>query len=386
MNGRSHLGAIAPGEKLADSGGLPRGLFGGRRSGLAKRGLTRLIRAQTVGTHFLRIRIVMDKNPLTRRAFLKTTAAASAAVAVAPGLAIGAQSRFDAKGLPTRLLGDTGERLPILSIGTGSRFMAVEDEERAAEILTYALDHGLYHWDTAASYGRPEISSEERLGKLLSERRSEVFLSTKVEERKGDDAKRTIERSLKRLRTDFIDLYQVHAISSVEDVAEATAPDGVLPVLLDYREQGIIRHVGFTGHLSAEAMKAAAAVEGFETMLCALNHYQEQGPQAFEEGAVPTARSHGLGVLVMKTVRPRETVEGLHPRDLIRYALSLPDVTAAVVGTDSLEVVQANVDLLRTFTPMSEDEKAQIRLSLAPFYRGRKLPWMDPSYRDQFLA
>ncbi len=328
----------------------------------------------------------MSPHLLSRRDFLKSTAAATAAAALAPGVAA-AQSRraFDPKNIPTRRLGKTGVEIPILVIGTGSRFMAVEDEDAALEILTHALDHGLYHWDTAANYGRPGMPSEERLGRILKDRRSEVFLSTKVPDRKGEEARRTIETSLKRLNTDYIDLYQIHSVESAEDVAAFSAPDGALPVLLDYKEQGIIRHIGFSGHSSAEGMKRAAETDGFETMLIALNHYQ-QGNQPMEEQAVPAALERGLGVLAMKVIRPRETVTSLPASDLIRYALSLEGITAAVIGTDSLDVLTANIAVAEAFEPLSEPEMQRVRLSMAPFYRSRSLPWMQPSYHDAFLA
>ena len=85
-------------------------------------------------------------------------------------------SAFDAKGLPTRLLGNTGVRLPLIGLGTGSRFCGISDEDQALEILTQALDNGLYYWDTAHSYRRGEVISEERLGKIVKERRKEIFL------------------------------------------------------------------------------------------------------------------------------------------------------------------------------------------------------------------
>ena len=86
--------------------------------------------------------------------------------------------------------------------------------------------------------------------------------------------------------------------------------------------------------------------------------------------------------MVIKVIRPRETVAGITPAELIRYALSLPQVHAAVIGTDSLDVVRRNAELLRAFTPLSASETDRIREVLSPFFAGRNLPWMDPSYRD----
>jgi predicted aldo/keto reductase-like oxidoreductase len=99
-------------------------------------------------------------------------------------------------------------------------------------------------------------------------------------------------------------------------------------------------------------MKLAAEMYDFDTMLIALNH-QEQGKQPFEEQPVPFASKKGMGVLAMKVIRPRETVNGLAPDDLIKYALSLKDVTAAVIGTDSVDVLNKNIATLQSFKPLS---------------------------------
>jgi aryl-alcohol dehydrogenase-like predicted oxidoreductase len=321
----------------------------------------------------------MKKKDFTRRDFIKTTGALTAGVVLAPSAACSA-SAYDAKGLPTAVLGKTGVLIPRLIMGLGSRFMAV-DEEKGLEILETALSRGLYYWDTAASYRNAEQASEERIGKILKSVRSQVFLASKVGERKADDAKRTIETSLERLQTDYIDLYQVHSVTNEEEVKQFGAADGVLPVLRKYQEEGVIKYIGFTGHTSASAMKLAAEMYDFDTMLIALNH-QEQGKQPFEEQPVPFAAEKGMGVLAMKVIRPRETVNGLDPNELVKYALSLKEVTAAVIGTDSLDVLNKNIATLQSFKPLSDERMQELRAQLDPFYRSNKLPWLQPGYHD----
>ena len=317
----------------------------------------------------------MKNKDFTRRDFIKTTGAVTAGVVLAPSAAC-ASSPYDAKGLPTT----TGVRIPRLIMGLGSRFMAV-DEDKGLEILETALSKGLYYWDTAASYRNAEQASEERIGKILKSVRSQVFLASKVGERKADDAKRTIETSLKRLQTDYIDLYQIHSVTNEEEVKQFGAADGVLPVLRKYQEEGVIKYIGFTGHTSASAMKLAAEMYDFDTMLIALNH-QEQGKQRFEEQPVPFAAKKGMGVLAMKVIRPRETVNGLDPNELVKYALSLKDVTAAVVGTDSVDVLNKNIATLQSFKPLSDERMQELRVQLDPFYKSNKLPWLQPGYHD----
>ena len=307
-----------------------------------------------------------------------TTGALTAGAAMIP--AFGSAEKYDAKGLPTAVLGKTGVTIPRMVIGCGSRFMSIP-EDKALEILDTALNNGLYHWDTASTYKGETQYSEERLGKLLKTCRNKVFLSTKVDKRDADGAKKTVETSLKRLQTDHIDFLQIHSVLSEEEVKKFGDRDGVLPVLRKFREEGVIRFIGFTGHTSAAAMKLAAEMYDFDTMLIALNHHQK-GKEPFEESPVPFAAGKGMGVLAMKLIRPRETVNGLDPGDLIRYGLSLEKVTAVVVGHDNLEVLRSNLHILRNFKPLSDERMKELHTELDPFYRSPDLPWMQPGYHD----
>ncbi len=321
----------------------------------------------------------MKNNDFTRRKFIKTTGAITAGAFLAPAAAC-TTSAYDAKNVPTVILGKTGARVPRLIIGLGSRFMAV-DEDKGFEILETGLNNGLYHWDTAASYGSPREWSEERVGKILKDVRERVYLSSKVGDRDADGAKRTLETSLKRLQTDYIDLYQIHSVTNEEEVKRFGDKNGVLPVLKKYQEEGVIRHIGFTGHTSAAAMKLAAEMYDFDTMLIALNH-QENGKQPFEEQPVPYAYKKGMGVIAMKVIRPRETVNSVNTDDLVRYALSLENITSVVIGIDSLDIMNKNLAILNSFEPLSKERMNELRVELDPFYRSKKLPWMQAGYRD----
>ena len=328
----------------------------------------------------------MSRTRIRRREFLKTVVAAAAVPSlrgiVRPGDGLLAASpAYDAKGLPTATLGRTGVAVPRIGIGLGSRFCAVADEDKAQEILHAALDSGFYYWDTAYNYRNKSVSSEERLGRVLATRRKEVFLATKFEARDHDGVMRELEESLKRLRTDRLDLYQAHLVASMADLDTLGLPGGALEALREIKEQKIARFIGFTGHVDAAAMAEAARRHDFDTMLIALNHYQERRGD-FEGGAIPAAAGRNMGVMIIKAIRPRETVEGLSAADLLRYALTLPRVHAAVVGTDSVEVVHKNAALLRDFKPLSSEEMGRLAVKLEPFFAGNGLPWMRPGYRD----
>lgn len=325
-----------------------------------------------------------------RRDFLKLAALSPAALALAGHAdetrSPDAPSGLDARGLPTIQLGKTGVRLPRMAVGTGSRFMTT-DPETGEKLLLTALDQGLCFWDTAANYQNRKTGeySEERIGRILKSRRKEVFVTSKVADRDAEGAKRTLEATLRRLQTDHIDLYKVHAVESLEDVDAIGARDGVLQVLMKYREEGVIRHIGFSGHTSAAAMKEAVRRYPFETMLIALNHHRD-GQQAFEEEALPLARSQGLGTIAMKIIRPAENGVNVDPEKLIRYALSLPEVDVVNIGVDSMDVLNRNVALLKTFTPLTDQGLHEVDQALAGFRNNPDLPWMQPGYRDGITA
>ncbi len=319
---------------------------------------------------------------ITRRKFVQTTAAAAATIAIAPVTGCTSPSPYDSRGLPTVQLGKTGAEVPLMGFGCGSRWMAIPDNEMALEILESAFNQGLYYWDTAASYGNDKISSEERIGILLKERREKVFLSSKTGDRDGDQAKKSVERSLERLQTDHLDLLHVHAVSSVEDAEELGKKGKVMEVLEQLKSEGVIRNIGFSGHASAEGMKRAIELYDFDVMMMALNHQSTDGSEDFEGLPAPLARQKGMGVVAMKVIRPRETVRGLASEDLVRYALSLEDFHMVNIGTDSKEVLQANLEILRNFTPLGEEKMKEIRLALHPFYKDKNLDWMQPAYQD----
>jgi aryl-alcohol dehydrogenase-like predicted oxidoreductase len=324
----------------------------------------------------------MSEKKITRRSFIKVTSATAAAMALDPAM-VGAfsKNRFDSKGLPTRVLGKTGVHVPLIGIGTGTRFCSVKNENQAIEILNYALDHGIYYWDTAHGYGKGDVVSEERLGRVVKHRRKEIFLATKVRARDSVKAKKQIEKSLNRLKTDHLDLLQIHAIESLEDLAEVTRQGGLYDVVRSMKDQGITRYIGFSGHSSAKAMAKAARDLEFDSMLVALNHYRERS-QNFEENVVPVAAANNLGIMVMKVVRPRETVKDIATKDLISYALSLKYITGAVIGIDSMQVLKENIALVKNFKPLEKEKMNELRASLDPFFQHRDLEWMRPGYQD----
>jgi predicted aldo/keto reductase-like oxidoreductase len=132
-------------------------------------------------------------------------------------------------------------------------------------------------------------------------------------------------------------------------------------------------------------MAEAARRHDFDTMLIALNHYQERKGD-LEGAAIPAAARKDMGIMIIKAIRPRETVTDIPAEDLIRYGLSLPEVDAAVIGTDSVDVVKKNAALLGNFKPLGPDEMKKLAVRLEPFMAGSRLPWMRPGYQDGVLC
>jgi predicted aldo/keto reductase-like oxidoreductase len=332
--------------------------------------------------------IFVKEKSIQRRDFLKTcltTAAALGTLSFKKRFMDKTAKHYDAKGLPTVVYGKTRATVPRMAIGCGSRFCNVKDPEKSVELLNFALDNGFYYWDTAHDYVFNDVVSEERLGLVLKHRRKEVFLATKVGERTYDGAMRHIEESLERLKTDHLEILRIHSILSMEDVDKISAKDGVLQAVQKMKDENVTKFISFSGHSDAEAMTEMVKRHEFDTMLIALNHYAEQKGD-MENHAVPEAAKKKMGIMVMKVIRPRETVESLSPEDLIRYALSLEKPHVAVIGTDSLEVVRKNRELLLNFNPMSPKEMDKIKGDLVPLFASRSLPWMKREYTDGWRA
>jgi uncharacterized protein len=334
-------------------------------------------------------------NKYTRRRFIETTLGAGVAIAgaqVAFSQNLPAETsqkklanQYDAKDLPTSVLGKTGVVIPRIAIGLGSRFCNIPTLDEAVEMCNYALDNGLYYWDTANNYINTAtgVVSEERLGYIVKDRRKEIFLSTKIAARDPEKAKVQIEESLKRLQTDHVDMLKIHSVESIEDVSDICRSGGVLDFVSKMKEEGITRFIGFSGHGNAEALKAMVITGRFDSMLFAMNHYGDNKENR-QETLIPSAKQKGMGVMLMKTVRPKETVQGIDIKELVRFALSLDGPDGIAVGMDSKKVVESNLNLLRNFKPMNSDEKLKYANILSPYFRHENLEWMRKGYNDGY--
>ena len=304
---------------------------------------------------------------ISRREFLENLGLAAAANAGVL-LADHAGARAASNTLPSRTLGRTGAKVSILAFGCGSRFLMYKDEESGAAILNRAIDSGISYLDTAFAYGDGE--SESRVGQVMASRRKEVWLATKIPDRTRDGFLRRLEGSLKRLRTDHVDLVHIHSLGHADDLAKIEAPDGAMKGLMEAREQKMARFAGMTSHTDGEVMAKAIERHDLDCVQMALNASRNG---RFEELALPAANKKNLGVIAMK-ITGQEFLVGYGSgkadmQSLLRYSMSLP-VTTAVVGMPKPEMLAQNVEISRRFSPLDSQDKERLRQQLGPAREG----------------
>ncbi|HEX7019067.1 MAG TPA: aldo/keto reductase [Gemmatimonadaceae bacterium] len=269
--------------------------------------------------------------------------------------------------IPLRPLGRSGDLVSIIGLG-GFHLGLVRTEREATRIVHQAIDAGITFMDNAWEYH--DGKSEERMGKALVGRRDAVFLMTKVCTH-GRDAKvamRQLEQSLRRLKTDHLDLWQVHELAYYNDPERHFAPGGVIEALDRARDQGKARFVGFTGHKDpAIHLKMLEYGYPFDTVQMPLNPFDATF-RSFEQLVLPALQRRGISAIGMKSmggegdaVRKR----AITAQESLRYAMSLPVVTT-VSGIDSVRVLQQNLRVARGFTPMSPAEMRTLRDRCAP--------------------
>lgn len=326
---------------------------------------------------------------ISRREFLENVgmgAAASTSLLLLKDVA-GAEPTKNV--LPTRTLGRTGAKVSILAFGCGSRFLMYKDEDTATAILNRAIDLGITYLDTAYAYGDGE--SETRVGRVMATRRKDVWLATKIPDRTRDEFLRRLEGSLKRLQTDHVDLVHIHSLGQADDLEKIEAKDGALKGLMEAREQKMARFAGMTSHTNGEVMANAIERHDLDCVQMALNASRNG---RFEELALPAANKKNLGVIAMKVTGQEFLVgEGAGKADmtsLLRYSITLP-VATAVVGMPKPEMLAHNVEVARTFSPLSDQERDHLRQQLGNAREGlekRLVGHMDgPTLKPElFLA
>ena len=258
--------------------------------------------------------------------------------------------------IPTR---EIAPSVAVSAIGFGGYHLGlIKDEQEAIRLLHAAIDAGIRFCDNAWEYN--DHLSEERMGKALADgnRRDSVFLMTKVctHGRGADVARRQLEESLQRLRTDHLDLWQIHECVYDDDPALHYAKGGVVEALAEAKRSGIVRFVGFTGHKRPEIHREMIE-RGFpfDTVQMPLN-VLDPNFRSFEKHVLPLARERGIHAIGMKAFSEGRMVAAGHvdPDDALRYAMSLPGVLTTVTGIDSQQVLDHHVRIADGFVPLDE--------------------------------
>ncbi len=302
-------------------------------------------------------------SPLTRRDFLKRSAGGVLAASV-----LGTSRLYpDEEAIPRRPLGATGLNPTILGLGCATIGFGGHSMKEGAAVVEACIDAGITYIDCASSYGDAELKA----GEVMRTRRNEVILATKTLERSRDAAWAEIGRSMERLRTDRIDLLQIHAVNSMEDLDRVFDAEGSLAAATRARDEGLCRHVGITGHTRPEVIAEALRRFPFATALVPLSstdaRLNDFGPAVF-----PLARERSIGVIAMKVLAAGKVTA--HVEESIRYSLSLP-VSLAIVGMGTREEVAANARIARSFRPMTAEESSALEEKTTPFASTHVMWW-----------
>ncbi len=298
-----------------------------------------------------------SSNP-NRREFLQATAAGMAVAGL--NLAATSPTTTNAAGIPLRPLGKTKEMVTILGLGGYHSTSKTEDE--SIRLIRRAVEEGITFLDNAWDYH--DGGGEERMGKALHEGklRDHVFLMTKCCGRTAKDAQSNLEDSLRRLKTDHLDLWQFHEIIYDNDPDWIFESGGALEFALKAKEQGKVRFLGFTGHKDPSIhLKMLSKPYDWATVQMPLN-VMDAHFRSFQHKVLPELTRRGIGPIAMKSLGGAGHIvdtAGIPVEEALRYVLSLP-ISTLVSGIDSEKVLDQNLKIVRNFQPLTAEEKAAI--------------------------
>ncbi|MEM6883457.1 MAG: aldo/keto reductase [Verrucomicrobiota bacterium] len=298
--------------------------------------------------------------------------------------------------LPQRVLGGTGESVTCL--GLGGYHIGWTTEVLAQATIEAALEEGVRFFDTAESYG--PHTSEIRYGKYLTPAyRNEIFLMTKSQAKTGEEARRHIEASLDRLKTDRIDLWQLHSIKDPADV-EARLQSGVMETALQAQSEGLIRHIGFTGHSNPyahtrmlELTRDPDGTSPFAACLLPINPVDVSARASFIQQVISPAQKSGVAILAMKTLADGRFFAAKHLKEkqiwqtddpmvpdqisietCIQFALSLP-CSVLITGAEKPEYLREKAQCARGFQSLDVTERQRVIESVARFAQAAEVEY-----------
>jgi len=253
-----------------------------------------------------------------------------------------------------RKLGRTGLDVSIVGIGGG--YLDRMNAQELRQTIDYAFKHGVNYIDTAPGYG----DSEARLGEAgLSERRNECILATKASDRTYDGAMRQLEESLKRMKTDYIDVWQLHGISDEVELKEVMKPGASFDALREAKESGVVRFLGLTAHTPIPLVSAIKTGE-FDTVMVPFNIMRRQLGEDPAIGLFQLAREKNIGVVIMKPVASDRITKNLSTA--IKFVLA-HDISVTIPGVSNFEQMRTDIEIAEEFSALSEEEQQQFTKS-----------------------
>jgi predicted aldo/keto reductase-like oxidoreductase len=287
---------------------------------------------------------------MRRRTFLTTSAAAGISLAGAPAVSAAAAE------IPKRTFGKTGEQLTIIGQAGGRFPMCSYDEAKA--ITRRAYDLGVNYFDCARIYWNGK--SEEVYGDVLPPFRKKIFLTSKSPDRSRKGAEADLEKSLRALKTDYLDLWQIHQVNTLDEVRQIFSPAGAMEAFVAAKKAGKTRFIGFTGHHDPEVHLAMLKnFADYDTILMPLNP-ADPAYLSFEKAVLPVAVERGLGIQVIKSTANAGLLPNLHVRDCLSYVFSLP-VHCVALGCTTVGQIEDDVRIAQQFQPLSAAQMAQVR-------------------------
>jgi len=288
---------------------------------------------------------------MRRRTFMGGVIAGVAATAYG-----GSPSKLQVGDIPRRTFGKTGEKLTVIG-QAGGRFPLISFEEAKA-IALRAYQLGINYFDNAHGYwdGR----SEEVYGAVLPPFRKSVFITTKSTNRTRQGAEAELDLSLKRLRTDYVDLWQIHAVSERKEVVQIFDPGGAIEAFEAAKKAGKCRFIGFTGHHDPYVhLEMLIAYDKFDSILMPLN-VADPSYLSFEKLVLPVAVERGMGIQGMKNFGNAKLLQSFSAKDCLSYVLSLP-VHCTAIGCTTIGQLEDDVRFAQQFKPLSGEEMAALR-------------------------
>ena len=277
--------------------------------------------------------------------------------------------------LARRPLGKTGLEVSILGLG-GAPIGNLPDHNAAVDVVKLCYDSGVNYFDTASAgaYGL----SQTRYGAALAGLRDKIVLATKTRHRTWTQAELDLNQSLANMKTDHLDLYQIHNVINDEDIEFIFARRGVMEMVEKAKRDGKIRFVGVTGHTDPAILNKIIERYKFDTILMPLSVTDGANkPKSFEQQTLPLARKKGMGVIAMKTLGAGAVIKekAATPNEALSYVWSLPGVTTAILGCSEPAHVRGNAEVARNFRPLATDAMDKLRRRMENFPLYAMEPW-----------